>query len=77
MMERLAANRVGVNRMNELKPCPFCGREASIRRDLRTGHTAIQCDYCRAWWTPAEHLTRNEITEAWNERVKNDGEGFD
>lgn len=76
-MERLAANCVGVNRMNKLKPCPFCGREASIRRDLRTGHTSIQCDYCRAWWTPAEYLTRNEITEAWNGRVKNDGEGFD
>ena len=54
----------------KLKPCPFCGREASIRRNLSTGYTAIQCDYCRAWWTPAELLTKNEIAEAWNRRAK-------
>ena len=54
----------------ELKRCPFCGREVSIRKNLRTSHTAIQCDYCRAWWTPAEPLTRNEIMGAWNRRLK-------
>ena len=61
--------------MIELKPCPFCGGEAtSLRQKLV--HTeplySIVCKSCGAstLWQP----TLSDAEEKWNRRVKDDAE---
>ena len=56
----------------ELKPCPFCGGEVTIRYSFCDGSTAIQCDTCRAWWTPAEKLSEKKLIKEWNRRANDE-----
>ena len=52
--------------MSELKPCPFCGGEATTMEIQYEGWTAM-CVDC-----PAETsylFTEEEAIEAWNRRV--------
>ena len=50
------------NEMNELKPCPFCGRKPELRRD-DDGFSYIVCanDNC--------YVNDNAAIMAWNRRV--------
>ena len=50
------------NEMNELKPCPFCGRKPELRRD-NDGFSYIVCanDNC--------YVNDNAAIMAWNRRV--------
>ena len=67
--------------MNELKPCPFCGGEASIRTGVTSSvpkvpKAIVICQKCSAstdWFCDkggnAEFVF--EAIEAWNRRVEN------
>ena len=55
---------------NELKPCPFCGGEASmIKVDYVRGNTYCYCTECKA--KSPYCLTREEAINAWNRRSEN------
>ncbi len=58
--------------MAELKPCPFCGSEATIVEMDESWYWEweVYCPECHA--TFREHFeTKAEATEAWNRRTKN------
>lgn len=71
----------GGERMSEieLKPCPFCGGEASIheiKEDFlglgwKIKGYAIFCKSCRA--STEYDTNRNKVTEKWNRRTQKDG----
>lgn len=55
--------------MEELKPCPFCGGEATVKRIESIYRYRVSCDKCpvevgRHWFG-----TKEEAIEAWNRRV--------
>ena len=61
-----------IGKMDELKPCPFCGHEAIILPSgfrNKKGYVKIVCQYCHSgqgsykrWW---------EAVEMWNRRIDN------
>ena len=57
--------------MADLKPCPFCGGEATVKKDnfgnVRVGCTKCPCDIGRSWFT-----TKREAVRAWNRRANNE-----
>jgi hypothetical protein len=56
-------------KMDELKPCPFCGGEAAF---LGTTCT-IKCKQCGgAFIATNPVMTRIETAAAWNRRVNDD-----
>lgn len=64
---------------NNLKPCPFCGGEASIIQkswDLFITGVRIECDECGAstGWTSGAILrdVQKRAIETWNKRVEED-----
>ena len=64
---------------SNLKPCPFCGGEASMIQkswDLFITGVRIECDECGAStsWTSGAILrdVRKRAVEAWNKRVEED-----
>jgi Lar family restriction alleviation protein len=61
--------RVTLERIEELKPCPFCGGEARIRRP-GTKAWSVSCVECMAESIFA--LDKNLAIAAWNRRA--DGE---
>lgn len=62
--------------MKKIKPCPFCGAEAKLRK-IASGY-GVKCTRCKATWrvvykeecytTPC--MTQNVAIEAWNKRVE-------
>lgn len=58
--------------MDNLKPCPFCGGEASVK-DYLKGKYAVGCDIggCLASLFPYD--TIEEAIAAWNRRDYNAG----
>ncbi len=55
-----------------IKPCPFCGKEASIANDKHASYSVIleywiECDSCtaRGEWDNSEQ----KAIEFWNRRV--------
>lgn len=52
--------------MNELKPCPFCGRKAKMY-GKREGLPWVGCKYCAGQTACCD--TEEEAVEAWNRRV--------
>ena len=70
-----------MNKMTELKPCPFCGSEAwIIRTNDNKKRPYVQCKFgCfREPKCPASHLvtwdyrTEEEAVEAWNRRASDE-----
>ena len=57
-----------VNKMNELKPCPFCGRKPELRRD-DDGFSYIVCANDNCYVRTDGHLNDNAAIKAWNRRV--------
>lgn len=53
--------------MTKLKPCPFCGGDAEVRKGM-SGYVVmcISCptDFGRVWF-----LSEEEIVEMWNRRA--------
>ena len=56
------------NKMNELKPCPFCGRKPELRRD-DDGFSYIVCANDNCYVRTDGHLNDNAAIKAWNRRV--------
>lgn len=59
----------------ELKPCPFCGGQASFDCDDH-GWNWIQCDVCNASSTCAVHCSESclpLLAEKWNKRINEEG----
>jgi len=52
--------------MQELKPCPFCGKkELTQSHDKRYGYTTL-CTWCGG--RMSTHLSREESMKRWNQR---------
>ena len=51
--------------MNELKPCPFCGGEAEVRKYTAT-LIFVQCKSCLAGSTA--FTSEHEAVKVWNSR---------
>lgn len=59
----------------ELKPCPFCGGKARIRKWKRDGYV-VRCKDCGAQGTPfyicewhdTKYIAQGKAAEAWNRR---------
>ena len=68
---------------NDLKPCPFCGGDAKIKKDYeRDGHYNIpiyfiKCSSCGSnsapykteWRLPGDVQTMEELINRWNRRT--------
>ena len=67
------------NKMNELKPCPFCGNEKLVILEESTDseiyeniiNYAVCCDFHRGGCgaTSGYRISEEEAIEAWNKRV--------
>lgn len=49
----------------ELKPCPFCGGEATVYQDY-TGYFVVQCRECGI--TTLKSTSRDMVEDVWNTR---------
>ena len=62
--------------MAELKPCPFCGRRAFVRKNkgLKAGTYNVYCgnEDCKVEPITNPYFCKEQAIEAWNRRV-NDG----
>jgi len=58
---------IGVN--NELKLCPFCGKEVRMAYSMVKPYYNIVCDYCRISFRPFENLAKGQCIDWWNERA--------
>ena len=58
--------------MSELKPCPFCGREAKIHKRLNAPYHAVVCKDTKCSGHNLYVLFWNEqdAIEAWNRRAE-------
>lgn len=59
----------------KLKPCPFCGGEATVSEiedtwENATGHWFVSCNECSGCLGGyGEFITEKEAVEHWNKRV--------
>lgn len=51
----------------KLKPCPFCGGNATTVESDPTGEFFICCESCKAF--VGVYATENEAVAAWNRRA--------
>ena len=67
---------------NELKPCPFCGKDPKLQEDIRYPRPKCEAKrayevICENWDCPIHHadtyysLSKKKAIEAWNRRVSN------
>ena len=64
--------------MEELKPCPFCGRKARIETSITTLGAKVICDKCNVTMKKSYKgnkrigdLLSELISEEWNRRANN------
>ena len=60
--------------MSELKPCPLCGREVTLKRRTTEGlpGLSIGCAYCqlyKEWSGLYNSKTEREFVDGWNARA--------
>lgn len=60
----------------KLKPCPFCGGEAVLKRD-RMGKYCAKCTNCGCMTTfqfgfGDEAVSKKKATDIWNRRAENE-----
>ena len=63
------------NNQTDLKPCPFCGKEAAWgegEQKTKYGNEQVYCKYCYAMTAP--EMTKSEAAERWNTRANADTE---
>lgn len=53
--------------MIELKPCPFCGGEATMQAPNMHRMTCITCKEC---WMSSGYGTPEEVAAKWNRRAE-------
>ena len=59
----------------ELKPCPFCGGEATFKRDRISGIYCVKCTNCKCMTTfqfdfgEGEEVSKRKAADVWNRRV--------
>ena len=58
-------NEGGYGMIEKLKPCPFCGREASLWHSDWCESSIVGCDYCKIFFT--DNCEENAIAD-WNRR---------
>ncbi|WP_458726197.1 Lar family restriction alleviation protein [Alteromonas macleodii] len=53
----------------KLKPCPFCGSDASMETGIVQGlqRSMISCTRCPVLMSP--HRDKEQLVKAWNERA--------
>lgn len=58
--------------MSRLKKCPFCGGEAILRSwaHVDGNYYTVECPKC--YVDMGEYETIEEVTKAWNRRVKDE-----
>ena len=52
--------------MNELKPCPFCGREAVVKRSSDFRYY-VMCGKCEV--KTHKYIVKSDAIKAWNRRA--------
>lgn len=55
---------------NDLKSCPFCGKEVSMKRNMETNRFMVQCNNCHTWVYFAKMMLRKDAIEKWNTRAQ-------
>ena len=61
----------------KLKPCPFCGGEAVLKRD-RIGLYCVKCTNCKCMTTfqfdfgEGEEASKKKAAKIWNRRAENE-----
>ena len=57
--------------MDDLKPCPFCGGNAVVRRVLDITPWYVRCDNpdCVVWVVTFNRDTAEEAIKLWNTRA--------
>lgn len=66
--------------MAELKPCPFCGGKAKIRKAGKDGYCVV-CSECGARgervvvkeWHDTKYIAQQQAKNAWNTRATEKG----
>lgn len=56
--------------MTELKPCPFCGGDASLYKNYISFYF-VQCNCC--YITTLQYADRNKPISDWNRRAEQNG----
>ncbi len=57
------------DRDTELKPCPFCGREAKIAGYASCNDWHVECPYCHIGTQVCAFDNLDEVISVWNARV--------
>lgn len=55
---------------NKLKPCPFCGEEATVVACCEGYVVECNNENCACVYGGNMTLTRNEVIKLWNKRAK-------
>ena len=68
--------------MSELKPCPFCGGKAEVKKSMfgnNLGYALIACKSCGAsskdFKLSLDFCAVEEATKAWNRRAERSEDG--
>ena len=58
---------------DELKPCPFCGGEAEVRKFTETKYF-VQCFFvqCKSCLIGSTFTSEQLAVDAWNRRISNE-----
>ena len=52
----------------KLKPCPFCGNEAFVKKTSMTDRWSVGCSKCE-WRRNSFYTTKSEAVKSWNNRT--------
>ena len=70
--ERRKENLKKIEEMEKLKPCPFCGSKAVLRKKANLETYIVECTngFCPAsYMIGNDYETEEEAVEVWNKRI--------